>query len=321
MDIRAKKGKNKRKPSANTAHFAHSDHRKKRRRSTFSSETTIRTSSEPQKLAVSYRFKPIRSPPRASRNHEKRRSSQTDGHRRWVYSARDCSRFVGNDFLSVLWNFSESVPVYFRINWLVYLPIVSWVPSLYFPWLKAVMPKCSRVECGRGPHVPCSLLKPIYPSTIKCWDSFMPWVLYLSDSWDLKVLDQYLTFYSICQSLRYAVWYFGLRVPSYHMCNSHGPISMEYDGENIYSVQWKWRKIWRSRAEEFFSLYLHPCKVSLYPFPIHISIQVHALFSSSYFVEINDNLIDNSKMRYCEHLIGRIRVFLVLPAFDVLQSW
>ncbi|XP_022135390.1 carbon catabolite repressor protein 4 homolog 5-like [Momordica charantia] len=90
MDIRAK-STNKRKPSANKAHRARNDHRKKRRRSTLSSEIVIRTSSEPPILAASNRFEPIRSP---SRKHEKRRSSQRDGNRRWVYSARDCSKFI-----------------------------------------------------------------------------------------------------------------------------------------------------------------------------------------------------------------------------------
>lgn len=94
MDIRAK-STNKRKPSANKAHRARNDHRKKRRRSTLSSEIVIRTSSEPPILAASNRFEPIRSP---SRKHEKRRSSQRDGNRRWVYSARDCSKFIGNQF-------------------------------------------------------------------------------------------------------------------------------------------------------------------------------------------------------------------------------
>lgn len=91
MDIRAKTEKNKPKPSTNSAH---NHHRKKRRRLAVSSETTISTSSEPQKLAASNRLNPIRSPSRASRKHEKRSSSQTDGHRRWVYSARDCSKFI-----------------------------------------------------------------------------------------------------------------------------------------------------------------------------------------------------------------------------------
>lgn len=95
MDIRAKTEKNKPKPSTNSAH---NHHRKKRRRLAVSSETTISTSSEPQKLAASNRLNPIRSPSRASRKHEKRSSSQTDGHRRWVYSARDCSKFIGNVF-------------------------------------------------------------------------------------------------------------------------------------------------------------------------------------------------------------------------------
>lgn len=94
MDVRAKTGKNRRERSANTAHCGHNDGRKKRRRFAFSSETTIPTSSEPQKLPSSKRSKPVRSPSRTSRKYEKRRSSESDGHRRWVYSTRDCSRFI-----------------------------------------------------------------------------------------------------------------------------------------------------------------------------------------------------------------------------------
>ncbi|XP_022987247.1 carbon catabolite repressor protein 4 homolog 5 [Cucurbita maxima] len=94
MDVRAKAGKNRRERSANTALCGNNDSRKKRRRFAFSSETTIPTSSEPQKLPSSKRSKPVRSPPRTSRKYEKRRSSESDGHRRWVYSTRDCSRFI-----------------------------------------------------------------------------------------------------------------------------------------------------------------------------------------------------------------------------------
>ncbi|XP_050936985.1 carbon catabolite repressor protein 4 homolog 5 isoform X1 [Cucumis melo] len=91
IGIPAKTDKYKRKPSTNAAT---NDHRKKRRRLAVSSETAVPKSSDPQKLAASNRLKTIRSPSRTSRKHGKRRSSQTDGHRRWVYSARDCSRFI-----------------------------------------------------------------------------------------------------------------------------------------------------------------------------------------------------------------------------------
>lgn len=96
MDVRAKTGKNRRERSVNTAHCGHNDGRKKRRRFAFSSETTIPTSSEPQKLPSSKRSKPVGSPSRTSRKYEKRRSGESDGHRLWVYSTRDCSRFIGN---------------------------------------------------------------------------------------------------------------------------------------------------------------------------------------------------------------------------------
>ncbi|XP_023516129.1 carbon catabolite repressor protein 4 homolog 5 [Cucurbita pepo subsp. pepo] len=94
MDVRAKTGKNRRERSVNTAHCGHNDGRKKRRRFAFSSETTIPTSSEPQKLPSSKRSKPVGSPSRTSRKYEKRRSGESDGHRLWVYSTRDCSRFI-----------------------------------------------------------------------------------------------------------------------------------------------------------------------------------------------------------------------------------
>lgn len=164
------------------------------------------------------------------------------------------------------------------------------------------------LNVGRGAHVLCSLLKPIYPSMIKFLDSLVPWVLPLIRLIRFESTRPVFDSLFHTPTTRYAVWGFGMLVPSFTIryiwwlvrCVILTDLYWWNMMEAIY-IQWNWTEISQSIANELFpctyidgiwwrenifsGIELQTSEVALYPFPIHISIQSSCTLLELRFLE------------------------------------